>query len=185
MTDKEKVTGETQDLGAWLAEARLGKTRGTRSLEGRDELRDATLALLEQARRKILIFSHRLDAWCWNRPEVEEAVRQLAVRTPNPCCFILLQDNTKVIEEGHRLLHLSRRLTSKIEINRPLRQDHLDHYQSFVLVDDSGVLLQPLHTRPRASISFHNPPLVRELAAFFDDVWKESEPDSQLRQLHI
>lgn len=175
----------TPDLKTWLANASLGQTRETFALEGREELRDASLALLEQARRKVLIFSYRLESWCWNRPEVEEAIKQLAVRTPNPSCFILLQDNTKVIEEGHRLLHLSRRLTSKIQIQKPLRQDHLDHYQNFILVDDYGVLLQPVHTRPKASISFYNPVLVRELAAFFQDVWSESEPDSQLRELHI
>lgn len=172
-------------LTTWLGEARLGESRETLALDGRDAMKDASLALLVQARRKVRIFSHQLAGWCYNRPEVEEAIKQLGVRTPNPSCFILLQDNAKVIEEGHRLLHLSRRLTSKIQIQRPLRQDHRDHYQNFILVDDSGVLLQPIHTRPKASICFHNPVLVRELAAFFEAVWGESEPDSQLRELHI
>lgn len=173
------------DFKARLAEAAASRSRTDLTLDGRAELSQASLALLQQARRRILIFSHQLEAWCYNRPEVEEAIRALAVRTPNPCCFILLQDSTKVIEEGHRLLHLSRRLTSKIQIQRPLRQDHLEHYRNFVLVDDGGVLLQPLHSRPRASLSFHNPALVRELDAFFQEVWAESEPDSQLRELHI
>jgi hypothetical protein len=185
MNNPESTADTQADFKARLVEAAASKSSDDIALEGRAEISQGSLALLLQARRKILIFSHQLAAWCYNRPEVEEAIKDLAIRVPNPSCFILLQDNAKVIEEGHRLLHLSRRLTSKIQIQRPLRQDHLDHYQNFLLVDDSCVLLQPIHSRPKARLSFHNPALVRELNAFFQDVWAESEPDSQLRELHI
>ena len=152
---------------------------------GRDELREQVLTLCRQARREVLILSHQLDPYSYNRIEVYEALKQLALRSPKASVRILLQDNEPVRRSGHRLLELAQRLSSRVLIHRPHLQEHRDLAENLLVVDETGYLRQPIHSRPEGSAACNQRGRARELAHQFETIWQQSEPDSLLRRLSI
>jgi phosphatidylserine/phosphatidylglycerophosphate/cardiolipin synthase-like enzyme len=167
-----------------LDNAILGESSGQLLLTGVTECKDAALRLTTQAKRSIYIFSYDLDHKIYNQTDFLEAVKELAIRSEHSQVKILLQHNEKVQREGHRLIQLWRRLTSKIEIRKP-DADHIDHIENFLLVDDTGYLHRKLYTDYTATVDFNAKLATRQFSTFFHEVWEQSEPDSELRNLHI
>jgi hypothetical protein len=162
----------------------LGESSGKLHLSGVTECREAALCLSRQATRSIYIFSYDLDSQIYNQGEFIEAVKNLAIRSEHSRIKILLQNNDKVQREGHRLIQLWRRLTSKIELRRP-SPDYIDHTENFLLVDETGYLHRKLYTNYEAAVDFNSRFETNRFVMFFNEVWEQSEPDSELRNLHI
>jgi hypothetical protein len=167
-----------------LHDSILGESSGKLHLNGVSECRDASLLLANQAKRSICILSYDLDSKIYNQKDFLEAIKKLAIRNEHSRIKILLQNNEKVQREGHRLIQLWRRLTSKIEIRRP-SPDYIDHAENFLLVDEAGYLHRRLYTDYEATVDFNSRFETNRLCAFFNEVWEQSEPDSELRNLHI
>lgn len=162
----------------------LGESSGQIHLNSIGECRDAALSLATQARRSIYIFSYDLDPQIYNQVDFLDAVKNLAIRSEHSRVKILLQNNERVQREGHRLIQLWRRLTSKIEIRKP-DADHIDHLENFLLADETGYLLRRLYSDYEATATFNARLEAKQLCTFFNEVWEKSEPDSELRNLHI
>ncbi len=167
-----------------IDDAVLGESSGKMHLDGVIECRKAAFNLATQAKRSIHIFSYDLDPQIYNHADFLEAIRNLAIRSEHSQVKVLLQNNEKVQREGHRLIQLWRRLTSKIEIRQP-GPDHVDHIENFLLVDATGYLHRSLHTNYAATVDFNSRFETRQLGIFFNEVWEQSEPASELRDLHI
>ncbi len=165
-------------------DAVLGETSGKLHLETVAECREAALCLARQAKRSICIFSYDLDSQIYDQEDFLEAVKELAIRSEYSRVKILLQNNERVQRDGHRLIRLWKRLTSKIEIRRP-DADHIDHVENFMLVDETGYLHRRVHTNYNTSVDFNSRLDTKQLSMFFHDVWEQSEPHSELRDLHI
>jgi hypothetical protein len=100
------------------------------------------------------------------------------------CLYILLQDGRSAVQNGHRIIELSRRLNSRIQIRRP-PAEYLDFGETFLLADNSGYLQRPLYSRYEGTASFNNPGTTRRLKQYFMEVWEHSQPDVEMRRLHI
>jgi hypothetical protein len=174
---------ESDTTTAWQ-DAVLGETSGKQHLNTVIQCRLAALSLATQTGMSICIFSHDLEPQIYNQTPFLDAVKELAIGSRQGSIRILLQDNEKVQREGHRLVHLWRRLTSKIEIRRPHR-DYMDHPESFLVVDQTGYLRHRTYTGYEAIVDFNSRLEAGKLAGFFDEVWEQSEPDSELRGLNI
>ncbi len=162
----------------------LGESSGKMHLNGIEDCREAALNLVSQAKRSICIFSYDLDAKIYNQTDFLEAVKNLAIRSEHSHVKILLQNSEKVTGEGHRLIQLWRRLTSKIEIRRP-SPDYIDHTENFLLVDETGYIHRRLYTNYESIVDFNSRFETSRLSMFFNEVWEQSEPFSELRNLHI
>lgn len=169
---------------AILLDAVLGNTSGKVHLNSVEECRQAALSLASQATKSIYIFSHDLEPQIYNQVPFLDTVKALAIRSRQSCVRILLQDNEKVQREGHGLVQLWRRLTSKIEIRRP-HPDYIDHPENFLVVDETGYLHLRFYTGYEATLDFNSRLEARRLSGFFNEVWEQSETDSELRNLHI
>ena len=97
---------------------------------------------------------------------------------------ILLQDGRSAVQNGNRLIELSRRLSSRIQIRRPPAQ-YRGYSETFLLADDAGFLHRPLYTRYEGNASFNNPGITRRLKQYFLQVWEHSQPDTEMRRLHL
>jgi len=175
---------ESQDILQWIDHAELGSTDERMELSRREEYKRSAARLTTQARRELLIFTHDLDPPVYDQAEFLEAVKQLVLPNRSARVWVLLQSNRRVRREGHRLIELSRRLPSRIEIRR-VHPDHLDHAENFLVADESGLLQQRYFTRHEGSVCFHSPLAAREHRSFFLGVWDQSHPDSDLRRLHL
>ncbi|MES9901573.1 MAG: acyltransferase [Sedimenticola sp.] len=168
-----------------LIEAQLlGQQGGKLHLMESEEVQLACQRLAEQAVRRLDLFTFDLDATLFDSKPFLEAVKRLTIGSPLSRVSILLQDNHKVQTQGHRLLELARRLTSKIEIRRP-HADHINQLENYLLADECGYLLRPLHTSYEADTDFNDRYHARGLTEKFIEVWECSEPDSMLRRLYL
>lgn len=162
----------------------LGESSGMIHLDGVKECREAAISMAVQAKRSIYIFSYDLDSTIYDQADFIEAVKKLAIRSEHSRVKILLQNNEKVQRKGHRLIQLWRRLTSKIEIRRP-SPEHIDHLENFLLADETAYLHRRLHTNYEATADFNSRLETNKLCIFFNEVWEQSEPETELRDLHI
>jgi len=162
----------------------LGESDQDIALNDRDDNHAAAVALALQARRRLTIFSRELDPRVFDHADFVEAVKALATRSRFSRIEILVQNSERIVKQGHRLVELSRRLNTFIELRKP-HSDYRDYNQAFVIADEVGVLRNPIADRYQGAVNFKAPLLARELEQFFKEVWERSEPDIELRSLHI
>lgn len=167
-----------------LDDAVLGKTSEIFQLNSISEYKHAALCLASQASKSLHIFSYDLEPEIYNQTQFLDAVKDLAIGSPLNSIRILLQDNARVQREGHRLVQLWRRLTSKIEIRRP-SPDYIEHNENFLIADETGYLHRKLQSKYAATAAFNSRLEARRLSSFFNEVWEQSEADFELRDLHI
>lgn len=163
---------------------RLGETNELLSLETAGDHRAVALALTQQAVRTLHIFSRDLDHALFDTPEFEEAASQLARGSQYARIQILVQDSSGAVRRGHRLITLAQRLSSRIEIRKPVTE-YADINRAFFIADETGYISRQLADRYDGVGNFNDRLTARDLAGFFNEVWERSQQDSQLRRLHL
>ncbi len=165
---------------------KLGETNIEISLSSAEENRGAAISLACQARHTINIFTQELDAALYNNKEFEKYIFKLASRHRSAKIHILVQDSTRAIQNGHRLIVMAQKLTSSILIKKPASR--FSSVQSaFMTIDGTGMLLR-MHGNEynyKASLNFMSPQRTGELDELFAEVWEHSDPDLQVRRLFI
>lgn len=162
----------------------LGETVGDYALESRDDNRQAAALLVGQARRQIELLSPDLEPALYDQTPFLDALTQLCLSSPRARVRVLAKDFDRAVKDGHRLVELARRLSSYIEL-RKVHSDYQENNETFLLVDDYGLLHRRHSPRFEGSFSCKAPLEVRRLRAFFDEVWDRSEPVADLRRLHL
>lgn len=162
----------------------LGETAETLAIETLEECAAVSLALVEQAKRTLHVFSRDLDARLYDTAPFLEAVRQLAIRGRFTDIRILVQSTDHAIKSGHRLIELARHLNSYIHM-RAVHPEFRDYNQAFLVADEHGFLQRGLADRFEGKASFYDPLEARELVRFFTKVWEMSGRDPGLQRLHI
>ncbi len=167
-----------------LAALRLGESSQTIQIHSRSDNQALAAALVQQAHRSLDIFSRDLEAEIYDQSGFLDGVKALALRSPQARIRILLQDPSRVVSDGHRLVEMMRRLSSYIEIRQP-HSDYQDYNEAFLIADGSGLLHRRIADRYEGIGGFHLPLRARELTNFFNEVWLRSELHSELRRLHL
>ncbi|MFZ5622077.1 MAG: hypothetical protein ACOY5W_13765 [Pseudomonadota bacterium] len=162
----------------------LGETAGDFTLGSRDDNRQAAALLAAQAHRQIDLFTPDLEPALYDQSPFLDALTQLCLSSPRARIRVLAKDFERTIKDGHRLVELARRLSSYMEL-RKVHTDYQENNESFLLVDDYGLLHRRHAARFDGSFSCKAPLEVRRLRAFFDEVWDRSEPQADLRRLHL
>ena len=150
------------------------------NLERFSQARAHALALLQQAQRSLCIYSHDLEPWLYHHSSVQEACTRFLLASPRNQLRILLRDTSRATREGHRLLGLSRRLSSNLQI-RKLNPDHPSEELGFLLADDCGLLLLPEISQFSGYALYQDPARVRLRRTQFDQAWDISTTDADLR----
>jgi hypothetical protein len=120
----------------------------------------------------------------YDNREFSEAVSQLIVGSRRARVRALLRHTDAVAKRGHRLVTLSQRLSSFIELRVPARE--FDEYDAaFLIVDEVGVIYRTLSHRFEATVNFHNPHMARELTRQFEEMWQTALPDASLRRTNL
>jgi hypothetical protein len=177
----EHLSGERFDLSDQI----LDVSAGLLALRDLDGILQVGTHMLEQARLRVLLFSRELDPRVFDQPPFLQAMQRLAVRPSSGARIrILVLDNQQLIKRGHRLLELARRLTSSIELRRPIAE-YRDRWDDFLLVDQSGYIHWEQSGIPEAVASYHGPMEATRLQGEFNEIWEHSEPDPEVRRLHL
>jgi hypothetical protein len=162
----------------------LGITQGHIILHDVKGTAELACALTRQARREILIFTHDLDARVYDQESFIDALTHFALQHHRAQCKVLLQDSSGLIKQGHRLIELARRLSSRIEL-RKTAPDHANDLQNFLVADARGYLHRELYARYEGNGDFNDPLRAKALVNQYNMLWEHAEPDSELRRLHV
>lgn len=178
----QRAGGETEETE--LSLPTLGQTGDLFHLHNPEEHLIHAAAMTRQAKRDLSIFTLDLDPQVFDQPAFLDAFKTLALRSRYTRIRILLQENTLVLQRGHRLIELAQRLPSVIEIRKP-NEDYIDHPEGFVLVDDCGYMHRKSVESYVGIACYHNRHRVNRLMALFDDAWENGTPDRELARLHL
>lgn len=144
---------------------------------------DLAIALCGSASRDIRIQSPNLDPVVFDNPDLADAISSLARSDSHSRVYILVSDTRPMVQQGHRLLNLMRRLPSSISIRKLVRHPEMGG-ETLILRDSAGTLFMPQDEGP----GFYEPdsrasaqPLIEQ----FDRLWQQGVEDSDLRRLGL
>lgn len=141
--------------------------------------------IIARSTRSICILSAHLDRELYDRDDLVNLVSELARSDRNASVRILVKDIRSMLEQGHRLLGLSRRLSSKVHIRR-LVADPEDTLHSYLISDRERLLYLHEDGVYRGFADYQAAPKVRQLLEVFNRLWEHhSEASPDLRRMHL
>lgn len=155
-----------------------------RPLASLQDNREAILALAQNARRGLALFSRDLEPVLYDTTEFVEAVQKLVLSSRYARVRMVVVDPSAAIHDGHRLVTLGRRLTSFMEFRRP-DPEHACLPEAFLLADDTGLLYRPLAPRYEGFVCPYNPAEARPRLRSFEEIWERATPEPEFRRLGI
>ena len=142
------------------------------------------VSLCRSAARCIRILSPSLDPAVFNTDDLSSAVSALARDTRQTEVRILVGDTRMLFRSSHRLLALARRLPSAVAL-RSL-QEHPDwNGETLAIRDHSGLLCKYSDSHSRGCYEPDSPAATRRHREFFDQLWRLSTEDPELRSMRL
>jgi hypothetical protein len=184
MTGSEQGKIKTTASQISLDELRLGVSNLEFEVERQREACAVAHALAAQAQRTLLLHTEDLEPALYDEMAFVDAVSRLVRAHGQSRVWILIHDARKVVQHGHRLIELARRLSSAIQLRRPGPQ-YRNYHESFLLADGCGYLHRPIAARYEGTANFHDPGKVADWEKYFMEVWERSEPDEEIRRLYL
>jgi len=158
----------------------LGQQRQMLRFDNPQDARAHALALLQQARRSLCIYSTDFEPWLYHHSGIQAACTAFLLANPRNQLRILLRDVSRAVKDGHRLLTLARKLPSSCQI-RKLHPDYPSETINFLLADNCGLLLRPEPSQYAGYACYQDPANVRQRQAQFELAWNTSISDADLR----
>lgn len=150
----------------------------------RDDNARAARALIADVRNTVDIFSSDLEPHIYDQAAFLERLTRPPLGKPRATVRVLVKDSQRAVKGGHRLIELTRKLSSYMEI-RKIHKDFVDYDEAFMLVDDCGVMRRRVSARFSGTLCFNDVNEVTRLRKIFDEVWERSDPDPELRRLNL
>lgn len=167
-----------------FTELRLGISGIEIELLTRAETCHATELMVGQCLSTLEIFTRDLDAPLYDQEAFLQAFSAVCLGNRKACIRILVQDPMPAVKRSHRLLELSRRLSSSIELRQP-HPDYRHHNEAFLIADRCGLIYRTLADRYEGTANFYDPVAAQRKLNFFSEVWERSETHPEFRRLHI
>lgn len=142
------------------------------------------IELCQSAARQVFIISPILDSEVFDNAELVEALSALVRSSRQTRVRILISDSRGLVTRGHRLLGLARRLPSSVEIQK--LAEHPDWKgQTVVIRDRDGVLYKPGDSDHNGFYEPGSRSSTQKHLELFEDLWRHSEPDIELRSMSL
>ena len=146
-----------------------------------DEL---AVELCNDARRTIRILSPDLDHQVFDSEALCEKISALARRSRYSDVRILVKDTRAIVQRGHRLLELSRRIPSLVHIQVLAEHPEMND-DTMVIRDMDGLLFKPGDSEHQEIVETDSKARTQSYIERFDELWERSAPDTQLRRLGL
>ena len=155
------------------------------SVQTREQLIEATLAVLADVRHELRILVRELDPMLLDDSACLVELRRIAISGRGAAIRVLAQDISRAQHAGNRMLDLAQRLPTVIQFRRPVEDVDRQYPSAFMCTDAGGYLFRPMAQRMESVGSTYAPGRAAQLQALFDQVWERSESMSELRSLKI
>ena len=162
----------------------IGVTSERIQIDTRQLNRDAILKLLSSAQNNVVILSRHLDPRIFSNEDFIQNASDFVRRTKTANIKILVHDTQPIVKNNHRILNLSQRVSSKIEI-RTICNDYAQFNQAFVVADSVGYILNLKADLYDAEVNFSDVEKSKELMETFKTIWELSQQDTEVRRLCI
>lgn len=150
-----------------------------------DDFSSHSLQVVESSRREVLLLSKTLDPALYNNESFYQAILDFARNDRNVQVKILVKDIQPVVEQGHRLLTLARRLSSKIEIRKLHTKPQKDSI-TYLIGDRKHLLYMHEDQVYNGFVNYEAAQESKSLADEFTYLWDtHSELDPALRTMLI
>lgn len=178
---------ELTPFQAYHPVARLEETPEPRliPIESRDEAIEAVLELMQLAKRELCLYTRDLDADLFDTDAALEAFKRIGIAGRGASVRILIQQPNVALREGHRLIHLARRLPSVFSFRTPDTEEDLHYPSAFLINDRRGYYFRTLGNRFEGEAHTYFPGRQAQLLEYFEQVWQRSSPSEELRQLSL
>lgn len=164
-------------------ELEIGKNDTLHSLSP-SEASQALALLVSACRRTLWIRVPVLDELTAHS-QVCDAIKALAISSERVDIRILYDDQEAAVREGHRLIHLARRLPSRIHL-RQTQPDDRDAQACHAIGDGTGLFDAQGWPRPaRVHLCAHRLPHAPRLSRDFQTLWERSSGSPELRELRL
>ena len=145
---------------------------------------ELALYLASGARRNLRIYSPMLDHEVFDNPDFASAITALVRNSRNSNIRLLINDSKAIVKRGHRLLDISRRLSSSVKIQ--LISEHPELItDNFVIRDNDGIVYKPNDKKRLGFYEPHSKAACQQPIEQFDLLWERSQPDRELRELRL
>lgn len=162
----------------------LGVTSECIQIDSRQVNQDAILKLLSSAQNQISIISRHLDPTIFSKQEFIDNASEFIRSSKTSSIHILVHDTDPLVKNNHRILALSQRVSSKIEI-RTICNDYSQFNQSYVVADSRGYIHNLKGDLYDAEVNFNDPDKSKELMEKFKTIWELSQVEAEVRRLCI
>lgn len=162
----------------------LGVTCESIQIDSRQVNQDAILKLLSSAQNQICIISRYLDPTIFSTQEFIDNASEFIRRSKTSSIRILVHDTDPMVKNNHRILSLSQRVSSKIEI-RTICNDYSQFNQSYVVADSRAYIHNLKGDLYDAEVNFNDPDKSNELMEKFKNIWELSQQEAEVRRLCI
>ena len=150
----------------------------------RDEMRQAALAVVGEAQRKVSIFTHDLEPGIYDNVEFLEIIKRMILSQTYARVRVLIADPSRAIKNGNNFVHLGRRLNTYIEF-RHVREDLRTHAEAFCIADETALVYRLQASRWEGIADTYEPAVAKLYGKMFDEIWLASEVEMEFRQLGI
>jgi len=162
----------------------LGDPREPVEVDTSEAVRDASLAMVAQARREVLLMSRNLDAVLYDNSAFSDALRAFVLQNRRTRVRVLVKNPDKARRDGHRLVELAQQLSSFLEIRIPAHEYH-GYNAAFLVADEIGAVYRSMADRFEATVTFGDRKTAGELARQFDEMWATARGEPGLRRMHL
>ncbi len=162
----------------------IGLTSECMQIDTRQLNRDAILKLLSSAQNNVVILSRYLDPRIFSNEDFIQNASEFVRRTKTANIKILVHDTQTIVKNNHRILNLSQRVSSKIEI-RTICNDYAQFNQAFVVADSVGYIHNLKADLYDAEVNFSDIEKSKDLMETFKTIWELSQQDAEVRRLCI
>lgn len=153
--------------------------------QDRESLIAAMIEVASGARRELCIMVRELDNELFDRHELLDAIRQLAISGPHVQIRVLVREALRSHSDAIRLVDLGQRLSSVFAFRTPVEEIDRQYPGSFVVNDRGGWFERPLASRFEGEGSTYAPGRAAQLLASFSAIWERSETCAEMRRLDI
>lgn len=141
--------------------------------------------MVEQSSREVCILSTNLDPLLFDQDDFADRLSKLARSDRHARVRILVKDIRPMLDRGHKLLNLSRRLSSKVHIHR-LLTDPEDNCHSYLLGDREHLLYMHEDGVYHGFADYQAAPKLRQFLEDFNHLWEQhSELSPDLRRMYL
>lgn len=151
----------------------------------RSEQADTRLALLREARYRLMIYQPTLPADIYSSSAEVDELRRIATSGRGAEIRVLLHDPAAALRDSHRLVALAQRLPSVVLVRTPAEELDLAYGSAYLLTDSGGYLFQPDAGRPQGRASAHDRGAQAPLQQHFNEVWERAVRATALQPLDI